>query len=356
MNNIYQAMPLESINANFFARVVLASLEIIKVLDTRHAILYQHFGVGAGGDISSGADLIAEAIFCKFLSPYYHIDSEETGFIHGDINACETIILDPLDGSNNFKSNIPYYGASLALCDEYGKVKEAVVVNYISHEIVYSNDKLLQKSKIPFVFYLSSIATYATLKNYSNIVDTSKMKYFLIDLSDLLYSIEMNIDLNYEQKSNLINGICSNIISTRDDAFNFDVSFLQDLFTHSVVSYIPHQMYSDYVCKCSVGIFEKASHYYKWAKFLHSKNLKFRSLGATALSIAFSFRYLFVLLPTNVRKYDGMAGFYLAQNQNMYGNVSDYLDSIPFLEKYNADAKHVIISNDFNIINSFTRS
>lgn len=73
---------------------------------------YAHYEAGAGGDLSSGFDLLAEEIFFRHLAPYGRILSEESGLVgEGD----DLIILDPVDGSDNLKSHLPYYGASVAL-------------------------------------------------------------------------------------------------------------------------------------------------------------------------------------------------------------------------------------------------
>jgi len=82
--------------------------------------------VGAGGDISSGIDLEAEAVFVRYLAPFGQILSEESGTI-GEGKA--TVILDPIDGSSNLLSNFPYYGTSAALVDSDGTTVAACVCN-----------------------------------------------------------------------------------------------------------------------------------------------------------------------------------------------------------------------------------
>jgi len=70
---------------------------------------------GAGGDISMGYDLAAEAEAVRHLSPFGTICSEESGIIG---NGPCRIIIDPLDGSDNYASGFPYYGVSIALTVE----------------------------------------------------------------------------------------------------------------------------------------------------------------------------------------------------------------------------------------------
>ncbi len=80
---------------------------------------------GAGGDISSGADLMAEEIFVRHLHPFGTIDSEEAGIVG---SGRDRIYLDPIDGSDNFLSGLPYYGSSIAL-EREGKIVVGIVTN-----------------------------------------------------------------------------------------------------------------------------------------------------------------------------------------------------------------------------------
>ena len=90
--------------------------------------------VGAGGDISSGIDLEAEAIFVEHLRPFGRIDSEESGSIGtGEY----TVLLDPIDGSSNILSGFPYYGTSAALVDPAGTTVSACVCNLAAGEIFF---------------------------------------------------------------------------------------------------------------------------------------------------------------------------------------------------------------------------
>jgi myo-inositol-1(or 4)-monophosphatase len=93
--------------------------------------LCQQLEVGAGGDISRGIDIMAENIFIEHLKPFGMIDSEESGLV-GDGRL--RIILDPIDGSDNFLSKIPYYGSSIALENEE-KIVVGVIANFANGDI-----------------------------------------------------------------------------------------------------------------------------------------------------------------------------------------------------------------------------
>jgi myo-inositol-1(or 4)-monophosphatase len=86
--------------------------------------------VGEGGDISANIDLIAENIFKKHLLDFGDIYSEESGLIKSDLNNNYKIILDPLDGSDNFLSGIKYYGTSVAL------VKDDITIDALIYNLV----------------------------------------------------------------------------------------------------------------------------------------------------------------------------------------------------------------------------
>jgi len=102
--------------------------------------------IGAGGDVSAGIDLKAEAIFVDYLAPFGRIESEESGTIgSGEF----TIILDPIDGSSNILSDFPYYGTSAALVDPDGITVAGCVCNLANGDIFFkSAGKTAQKGKL----------------------------------------------------------------------------------------------------------------------------------------------------------------------------------------------------------------
>ncbi len=107
-----------------------ALCEVYATVDFANETLFQHSSVGAGGDVSSGFDLMAEDIFVKHLSTFGVIYSEESGEIG---SGEDIIVLDPIDGSDNIASIFPYYGASIALQSSELTVA-AVVCNLATQE------------------------------------------------------------------------------------------------------------------------------------------------------------------------------------------------------------------------------
>jgi len=119
--------------SDFILACMQANREIASLLGEHFDLsMLEKLEQGAGGDISSRADLLAEEIFIKHLLPFGTIESEESGVI-GEGQA--SIIIDPLDGSANFASRFPYYGTSVAMLDERGMLKYAVVCNLTNGDV-----------------------------------------------------------------------------------------------------------------------------------------------------------------------------------------------------------------------------
>lgn len=212
---------------DFTAAAVAANSELFEFIKTTSdPSLYQKNSVGAGGDRSAGIDLKAEEIFVKHLTPFGRIYSEESGYI-GTGEA--TIYLDPIDGSDNFLSNVPYFGTSVAL-EQDGTVTHGIVCNLATGELF--------------------IRTPNTLKK-------------------------------------------------------------ECLHTHCVFSFHSNP-------NAAVGLFEKAYSSPHECKLLSDLKIKYRSLGAVALSLAYAHNVRFVFFKGNARDFDVKAGLYLCRDLHTY--------------------------------------
>ncbi len=217
---------------DFIESVILANKEILRVLKHNDIELCNKVKKGAGGDVSRVVDIKAEEIFIKYLSKFGKIISEECG-IYGDGN--DEIIIDPIDGSDNFVSNMPYFGSSVARRVK-GKITEAVVVNYANLDIFVKKSKTFKKAKInKLVFSEVIINNYAT-----------------------------------------------------------------------------------------IGIYERAYASKKFICRLNNENLKYRSPGAIALSLAYAHEFKFVIFEGALREYDVSAGIYMCNDLFIY-NKNDFL-------------------------------
>ena len=100
-----------------------------------------HEDIGEGGDKSLNMDLYAESVFVKYLSSFGNIYSEESGFIKttNENQKDFTIIIDPLDGSDNFSSSLPYYGTAVAF-EHDNNVQIGVVCN-LNIGLIYIKDE-----------------------------------------------------------------------------------------------------------------------------------------------------------------------------------------------------------------------
>lgn len=212
---------------NFIKAVISANLEIYNLLkNTNDTTLKQKFTNGFGGDISIKADLEAEKIFIKYLSSFGVIYSEESGIIgSGD----DTIVIDPLDGSDNFCCNIPYFGTSVA-----------------------------RKTK--------NETTDAIITNLSN--------------GDIFAK-----DLNGFKKYSLFNDCAQDIVKNK----------------HS-----------------NIGIFEREYSSKKLSLLLKNQDIKYRSLGAFAISLSLCYEVDFILFDGKTREFDIAAGWKMAENLYRY--------------------------------------
>jgi myo-inositol-1(or 4)-monophosphatase len=129
----------------FIETTLVAAQEIANILQNGWRREFaNHGGIGAGGDRTAGIDTLAESIYIEKLSKFGTIDSEEAGIVGtGDAK----IVLDPIDGSDNAISGLPYFGSSIAL-EREGRVEEAVIVNLANGDCFYKTDAELMVGKI----------------------------------------------------------------------------------------------------------------------------------------------------------------------------------------------------------------
>lgn len=183
--------------------------------------------VGEGGDKCISIDFQAEAIFFKHLLENFEVYSEESG---RKGNSEYKVILDPIDGSDNFISQIPYYGASIALHYQ-DEVIAGVIVNFANGDIFY--------------------------KEYQSVLYRASL------LTDYVSKVTRN--------------------------------------KHA-----------------KVGIFEKSALYTKKIDGLIKNRLKFRSLGAVALSLAYAYDAKYMIFLGSKRTFDLAAGLFLVADLEIY--------------------------------------
>lgn len=214
----------------FIKDCIKANKQIYEYINTHISSLdYKQSGqIGFGGDKSLNIDLFAENIFIKHLKSYGDIFSEESGYISS--NSSFKIIIDPLDGSDNFSSNLPYFGTSVALQKD-NKTIIAMVCNLVTGILTYKDEN-------------------------------KKIKKLNLLTNKYLDSFELN--------------------------------------------------------NSNFGIFERAYLNPKLCQKLYEKNIKYRSLGAVALSLCDARNYSFILFYGKIREFDVAAGLYLCEDLNIY--------------------------------------
>lgn len=231
---------------SFIEAVKLANKELYTYINNNLSLNdFQYTNqIGFGGDNCLNIDLTAENIFIKHLAKFGNIYSEESGLLSNDKEF--TIVIDPLDGSNNFYSNLPYYGTSIAL-----QKNNETIAGFVTNLI-------------------SGIITYRAFENDIRFFCLEKMEY-------------------------------KNIIE---------------------------------VPKNKISIFERAYNYPKICEKLTSNHIKFRTLGAVALSLSNAFNYEFVLYGGNLREFDIAAALYICKDLYIY-KTNEYLFITKNKERYN---------------------
>ena len=99
---------------------------LILALETAGRELLKHFGKNLGFEVKESqssivtkADLKSDSLIVSLIRkrfPTHNIISEESGF--SNMKSRYTWVIDPLDGTSNFASAIPWFGVLIALFDE----------------------------------------------------------------------------------------------------------------------------------------------------------------------------------------------------------------------------------------------
>ena len=234
MNNL-----TASYKNSFIEAVILANKELYTYINKNLSLndyIYTNI-TGFGGDNSLKIDLVAENIFIKYLEKFGNIYSEECGFL--DTQKEFTIIIDPLDGSNNFYSNLPYYGTSVALQKD-GVTIAGFVTNLVSSVIKYR-------------------------------AFDGEIKYFSLMKNEEIVPID--------------------------------------------------------IIKTKISVFERAYEYPFICQKLSQNSIKFRSLGAVALSLSDAKNYDFVLYCGKIREFDIAASLYICRDLFIYQTTNSLLIS-----------------------------
>ncbi|MDX4065980.1 inositol monophosphatase family protein [Aliarcobacter skirrowii] len=206
--------------------VIKANIEVLNYLKNslkKDDFIYTN-QIGFGGDNSLKIDIIFENIFIEHLKEFGNIFSEECGF--KDFKKDITFIIDPLDGSNNFFSNLPYYGTSVAI-----KRGEEIIGGFVAN------------------------------------LALETLVYRFLDDEVVYLSLNSNKELKNRVNSS-----------------------------------------------SKVAVFERGYKYPDICKILNDKNIKFRVLGATAISLANARDYDFVLFMGELRAFDIDAAMYICKD------------------------------------------
>jgi myo-inositol-1(or 4)-monophosphatase len=187
---------------------------------------------GAGGDYMMNIDKIAEDIFVKYLLKFANIQSEESGYIKSPNISNEYIIyLDPIDGSDNLRASLPYYGTSIAL-NIKNTTKLAFIYNLSNHTYFYKTPYCNNIKKNPYknnlgiferAYCSAKVVDKLHDKNFKfrspgavalSIANTYNYSFFLLDakirLEDITAGLYICNELNIYQNNKFLL-ICKNI-------------------------------------------------------------------------------------------------------------------------------------------------
>ncbi len=147
--------------SDFIEASIRACHEIKALIEEADLSLFAYHEKGFGGDISSGVDLRAEAICFSHLSSFGSIFSEESGWMSPESST--NIFVDPIDGSDNFLSKIPYYGVSIARVT-HGKTTDAIVCNLSNGDLFIRSEDEYYKSTLDNPFQKFDIMSNSSSK------------------------------------------------------------------------------------------------------------------------------------------------------------------------------------------------
>ena len=173
--------------------------------------------------MSREVDIMAEKIFIKYLGSFGKIHSEESGEIG---EGAYRIILDPIDGSDNFLSQIPYFGASIALEVE-GEVLVGIISNFANGDIFVKTKEYFRVAKMDTSIFQDEVLNICSnvgiferayrSKNYAKKLYDARIKYRIPGASALSLAYAHRVDFvifegemrDYDSKAGLF--MCENL-------------------------------------------------------------------------------------------------------------------------------------------------
>lgn len=150
-----------------------------KISNVKPQLNKTSLGQGASGDITYPVDRLAEDIIIDFFEKEginINIITEEKGVKKIDGNHF-TLIIDPIDGSKNAVSGIPFFSTSIALAD--GKTLKSLKLGYIINLVngdefwaereegaFFNGKKIKTNERIkPIIIAFEASSPYVAMKN-----------------------------------------------------------------------------------------------------------------------------------------------------------------------------------------------
>ncbi len=173
--------------------------------------------------MSREVDIMAEKIFIRHLHSFGKIYSEESGEVG---EGTYRIVLDPIDGSDNFLSQIPYFGASVALELE-DETLAGVISNFANGDIFVKTKEYFRVAKLDTITFEDEVVNTCSCvgiferayrsKIYAKKLYDAEVKYRIPGASALSFAYAHRVDFvifegemrEYDAKAGLF--MCENL-------------------------------------------------------------------------------------------------------------------------------------------------
>ena len=207
-----------------------SSLRLVSVLIAKKAVEYLRMRnistrilASKEGDVTRAFDIEVEKLIIDLIKeflPKSLIITEEEGELYLDPNPEYIIVLDPVDGSNNYASRIPWCAVNIAIAYKSAESLNDIVASTIAsiftddvysfsiEEGVLHNEKPIQKSEKPneiIIVYADTLEEYAIAHRYRETFGNIKIRSLgsiSMDLTLIIKnSIEAVIDLRHKLRN-----------------------------------------------------------------------------------------------------------------------------------------------------------
>jgi len=281
----------------FIREVLIGANRIISLIKTGKGLKKETGKRGAGGDISLQIDLLAEEILIDRLLKFGPIWSEERGKVTGHSSSDKQIVIDPIDGSFNFKVGIPYFGLAV-----YWEKGVGVVVNLANGDYFYRIEKV-KKPLLPFQIG-TGIKKLEIGQRVESTIWNEKLETGQKTDSTALFKASTTLFKSSTGEGKNLN---SKDFKREGNGLFQGKKFPKGIGVGNLFNLPPF-----YKFERSEGIiFERAYQNWKIVRELERDRVKFRSPGALSLSLCYGIGMDGVIFIGKLREFDYLAPMFI---------------------------------------------